>query len=210
MSTSIALWSWRTIFIIQQSNSDSTGSITLPPGCVSFDVPSTLLPLSEGSTTEEVVHLPTLQPPSTPDNDPFPSIPSSPLFLDPDNHLDSVFPLSFTEGATTISHPRLSLSSIKEAYTFTPAPRCSQPSTAGRPPDWLSLLAYDTARQIHRSTLPCSTQTIFHTNSGQHLPKVTGEKQQNAYLANFRWPSFLTMCSSTKLGTLHSFRAKHQ
>ena len=148
---------------------NSTGSITLPPDCVPLDVPSTPLSSSERARTEEVAHLPTIQPPTGPDDAPFPSLPSSsPLSLDPVDHLDSTSPLSLTEGATTITHPTLPLSSIEGASALTSTPHCSQRSTAGnagRPPDQLSLLGYDTANQIHRPTLPGSTQTIFHINS---------------------------------------------
>ena len=155
---------------------NSTGSITIPPDCVPFDAASTPLPSSKGAATDEAVQLPTIQSPNSSDTlYTYLPVPDTPLSLDPADHL---------EGATVTDHPPMS--PTERASAPTPAPCRSRRSTAGLPPDRLSLLAYDINHHIQRPTLPGSTQTVFHTNSGQKLPKVSEDKVQNSYLANLQ------------------------
>ena len=99
-------------------------------------MPSKPLPLPEGVAPDEAVQLPTIQPPNAPDaldNVISPTIPDSHLSFDSVDHLDPTVSLLKTEGATTADHPFLS--PTESASTPTPAPRQSQRSTAGLPPD---------------------------------------------------------------------------
>ena len=188
---------------------DSTGSIPILSDCIPFDAASTTLPSPEGTVPEEFVQPPTFHSPSSPkipDDDKSTSL-DSPISFDHADYLGSTPPSSSIEGAPPTDHP--SLSPTEEVSSSTPAPRRYQRSTTGAPPDHLSILAYDAAHHIQRPPLPGSTQTVFHTNSGQKLPDVSREKIQNSYLANLQGSSLLTMCS-TKHGTLHSFIAEHQ
>ena len=85
---------------------DSTGSITIPPDCIPFDVASKYLFSPEGVALNEAVQLQTIQPPNAPDvldNDP--TVSDSPLFFDPADHLDPPSPLLLIEGATVTDHP---------------------------------------------------------------------------------------------------------
>ena len=164
------------------------GSVTIPPDYVPFDAAYPPSSSPGGAATGEPTQPIIFQSPKldVPDNDEFPPIPDSPPSFDPTDHLSPTSPQSPTEGAITTNHSSLSPT---EGASSTTAPQRSQRSTAGLPPDPLSLLAYDASHHIQRPTLPGSTQTVFCANSGQKIPKVSGEKIQNSYLANLQWSS---------------------
>ena len=192
---------------------DSTGNITLPPDCVPFDPQSTPQSSTEGDLTT------TLSPSA--EVSPIQNSSSQPMSFDPADHLQPLSsndnnPFSSTEGdispleGNTCSPLSVSEGAPAPTPAPTASPRRSRRSTAGKPPDRLTLLAnYDINNDISRPTLPGSTQTIFHANSDQRLPRVSGEKLHNSYLSNLKWSTLLTVCSS-KLSTLHSFIAEHQ